>query len=191
MKVLSLVVAAASLVALQGFSAPSSGKGVSAAKENRLKEVSDDIFVSRNFASTGCDDGNNPPALKILTKSIQHLCSQGSDIRGRFVDHPRLGRMSQAAHAITKAKAGVPALTPFAAFCLGHAFAQVVLQQQQQQQQTEKVDEVTTIAIGRDPRQHGVCLSDAFARGAQATSKSIRVVYTGIASTPSMYHFCR
>jgi phosphomannomutase len=129
---------------------------------------------------------NNPPSLKILMRSLQQLCSQGSDIRGRFVDHPRLGRMAKAAHAISRAKPGVPALTPFAAFCLGHAFAQLVLQEQEKSN-----EETVTIAMGRDPRQHGICLCDAFGRGAQMASPNVRVVYTGIASTPSMYHFCR
>jgi hypothetical protein len=80
---------------------------------------------------------------------------------------------------------------------LGHAFAQLVLQERAGNNKSHDggggADEetVTTIAIGRDPRQHGNCLCDAFGRGAQMASPNVRVVYTGIASTPSMYHFCR
>jgi len=51
-----------------------------------------------------------------------------------------------------------------------------------------------TICIGRDPRLHGERLADAFARGAESVdgvTKPVRVLYTGVTTTPSMYEFCR
>lgn len=173
-----------------GFSAsnvPSSNQQnpTSSSKPSPSKSKSSDAFIFRNFAATECDDNNSPPSLKTVLSNIQQLTSQGSDIRGRFVDHPRLGRISQAARAIDE-NAGVPALTPFVAFCLGHAYAKIVLQESQSNDK-----EVVTIALGRDPRQHGPILCDAFGRGAQSADKNVRVVYTGIATSPSMFHFCR
>jgi len=89
-------------------------------------------------------------------------------------------------------------------------------QQQQQQQQVEQTTktqqypandfyaafhneekehlqkEVITVAIGQDPRPHGAILCDAFSRGVlnfKSNEYDIRVVYTGIATTPSMNSF--
>lgn len=190
---LYLAAATAALLSLPhggyGFSASSHGPShpkSNTASAASTKSPSSDAFIFRNFA-TECDDNNSPPSLKTILGNIQQLTSQGSDIRGRFVDHPRLGRISQAAKAISDNEGGVPALTPFVAFCLGHAFAKIVLEQQQK----KNGDDVTTIALGRDPRQHGTILCDAFGRGAQSADKSIRVVYTGVATSPSMFHFCR
>jgi len=158
---------------------------------------SSDAFIFQDFHAdaTSCDDNNRPPTLQAILKNIRQLTTQGSDIRGTFVDHPRLGRLGQCAKVIGDQAnhSGVPALTPFVAFCLGHAFAQMVLQQQQQQQtqQQQQGDEPVTIALGRDPRPHGAILCDAFGRGASSANPNIRVVYTGIATTPSMFHFCR
>ena len=59
-----------------------------------------------------------------------------------------------------------------------------------QQQFEEEGGEELIICIGRDPRPHGERLADAFARGAESV-EGVRVVYTGLASTPSMYEFCR
>ena len=179
----------------QGFSAsnvPSSNQqnpatSISSSNASPPKSKSSDAFIFRNFAATECDDNNSPPSLKTILSNIQQLTSQGSDIRGRFVDHPRLGRISQAARAIDE-NSGVPALTPFVAFCLGHAYAKIVLEQAQN---NDSDGEVVTIALGRDPRQHGPILCDAFGRGAQSADENIRVVYTGIATSPSMFHFCR
>lgn len=145
-----------------------------------------DAFIFRNFAATECDDNNSPPSLKTILSNIEQLTSQGADIRGRFVDHPRLGRISHAARAIDNNDSGVPALTPFVAFCLGHAYAKIVMEQRE-----ADTDTCVTIALGRDPRQHGPILCDAFGRGAQSADKNIRVIYTGIATSPSMFHFCR
>lgn len=143
----------------------------------------DDAFILRNFA-TDIDDNNSPPSLKIILRNIKQLTHQGSDIRGKFVDHPRLGRIAQASKAIEKLQEdGIPALTPFSSFCLGHAFGQLVLQQTKSTK--------PTVALGRDPRPHGTILCDAFGRGVQSASENIRVVYTGVATTPSLFHFCR
>jgi phosphomannomutase len=46
------------------------------------------------------------------------------------------------------------------------------------------------ILLGRDPRSHGIVLADAFSRGAESV-KGIQVLYTGLATTPSMASFCR
>jgi len=50
--------------------------------------------------------------------------------------------------------------------------------------------EPITICVGRDPRVHGVTLADAMCRGIESV-KGVKAVYTGLASTPSMFEFCR
>jgi len=158
-------------------------------------DTKSDGFIFRKFSHSECDDNNQPPSLRTIIGNIQELTSQGSDIRGRFVDHPRLGRISQVAKVIEQnTQGGVPALTPFTAFCLGNAFAKIVLDQKQQPDQddtTAAATTTTTIALGRDPRIHGAILCDSFARGAAIAHPNIRVVYTGLATSPSMFHFCR
>lgn len=185
------LLAATATVAISGFSTHpiTSIRKVSALssttpnkEQSSAKKQFDDAFILRNFA-TDIDDNNSPPSLKTILRNIETLTHQGSDIRGRFVDHPRLGRVAQAAKAIEEQNDGIPALTPFASFCLGHAFGQMVLQETQNGK--------PTIALGKDPRNHGTMLCDAFARGVQSASQDIRVVYTGVATTPSMFHFCR
>jgi phosphomannomutase len=52
-------------------------------------------------------------------------------------------------------------------------------------------DSTTTIVVGQDPRLHGRRLIDAFARGAESRHASVKVVYTGIATTPACSAFCR
>lgn len=108
------------------------------------------------------------------------------------MDHPRIGSIVTVAQAIASQAATqkLAPLTPFAAYCLGYAFATYILEEErQQQEQREEVREMT-IAIGRDPREHGPRLADAFARGALSV-EGMRVVYTGIATTPAMFEFCR
>lgn len=70
------------------------------------------------------------------------------------------------------------------------ALSQQLEQQQQQQQPHGNNDNVLTICIGRDPRPHGERLADAFSRGAESVD-GVRVLYTDVASTPSMYEFVR
>jgi phosphomannomutase len=43
--------------------------------------------------------------------------------------------------------------------------------------------------LGRDPHLHGERLADAFARGAKSVD-GVKVLYTGLASTPEMLVFC-
>jgi phosphomannomutase len=73
-------------------------------------------------------------------------------------------------------------LTPFAAHCLGYAFATML--------KDSMGGEEVVVCIGRDPRGHGTVLADAFGRGAEGVN-DVRVVYTGIATTPAMFEFCR
>uniref|UniRef100_A0A6S8ZXF6 Phosphomannomutase n=4 Tax=Ditylum brightwellii TaxID=49249 RepID=A0A6S8ZXF6_9STRA len=133
---------------------------------------------------TDCDDGNTPPSMAVIINSIRDLQS-GSDIRGQYVSHLPVGSILNIAHSITSREAGSPpALTPFAAYCLGHAFAKMVVKQIP----TDK-DEVT-ICLGTDPREHGMRLADAFSRGAESV-EGTKVIFTGLASTPAMFEFCR
>jgi hypothetical protein len=132
-----------------------------------------------DFSAWECDDSNMPPSLSIIMRSITNLQS-GSDIRGTFVDHPRRGNMASVAAATGKSI--LPALTPFAAHCLGYAFATMLKE--------SMGGEEVVVCIGRDPRGHGTVLADAFGRGAEGVN-DVRVVYTGIATTPAMFEFCR
>ena len=138
-----------------------------------------DQFITSAFYASDADDVNTPPSLSIALKSIDGLAN-GSDIRGKFVDHPRVGSFASVAHAISNAGAGATPLTPLAAHCLGYGFSTML-----KERFTEK-DRIR-ICIGTDPRPHGVRLADAFARGCEG----VEVVYTGIATTPSMMDFCR
>lgn len=97
-----------------------------------------------------------------------------------------------------KEESGAAALTPFAAHCFGAAFARWLIQTQDLATVHENA---FTICIGRDPRLHGERLADAFARGAESqglisesadgVTMPVRVVYTDVATTPSMYEFVR
>jgi phosphomannomutase len=162
-------------------------------------------FLMETF-NTECDNVNRPPSLSILLRSIHSLCSQGSDIRGRFVDHARLGSISSVAREIGRQQlleggSTYPSLTPLAAHCFGYALADMLIEQRQntQQQNGENTENINndnntiTIALGQDPRTHGMRLIDALARGAESRlpDGGICVVYTGIATTPACAAFCR
>mmetsp|Transcript_28230 Transcript_28230/g.31739 ORF Transcript_28230/g.31739 Transcript_28230/m.31739 type:complete len:653 (+) Transcript_28230:25-1983(+) len=134
------------------------------------------------FRLSDIDDTNLPPIHSIIRRSIGRLGS-GSDIRGTYVPHPTTGTLASLAHSI--GQISLPALTPIAAHCIGFAFATMMVEENQQHQ-----DEKITICIGRDPREHGVVLSDSFSRGASGV-KGIKVVYTDIATTPALFDFCR
>jgi hypothetical protein len=164
-----------------GFSIGSSSLPT-ADKKGRVK-VASDSFLKEYFQSD-IDDINLPPSMSIIHRSIGLLAS-GSDVRGKFVKHPATGRMAALARSIGQTP--LPALTPFAAHCLGFAFATMIKEYQQLQ---GKEDEETIICIGRDPRQHGLVLADSFARGAGGL-KGVKVLYTGIATTPALFEFCR
>jgi phosphomannomutase len=153
-------------------------------------------FITQTF-NTECDNVNRPPSLNILLRSIQSLSSQGSDIRGRFVDHARLGSISAVAHDIGRQQlleggATYPSLTPLAAHCFGYALADMLIEQHQNAEGDTDNDTIT-IALGQDPRTHGMRLIDALARGAESRlpDGGMRVVYTGIATTPACASFCR
>jgi hypothetical protein len=146
-------------------------------------------FVRNAFlkaaTNSECDDVNTPPSMRTVLKSFDQLAN-GSDIRGKFVDHARIGTFTSVAHTIGQTVGGA-ALTPLAAHCLGHGFATKMMQE------AENDNEPITICVGTDPRPHATRLADAFCRGAMSASpeKMVKVVYTGIATTPSMMHFCR
>jgi phosphomannomutase len=89
--------------------------------------------------------------------------------------------MAMVAQAISTSS--LPAFTPFAAHCLGFAFATML-------KESFSEGEEVVICIGRDPRAHGTVLADSFGRGAEGVQDA-RVVYTGIATTPAMFEFCR
>eukprot|EP00536_Pseudo-nitzschia_multiseries_P001381 jgi/Psemu1/250480/estExt_Genewise1Plus.C_180050 len=145
--------------------------------------VASDAFLKEYFQSE-VDDLNLPPSMSIIRRSIAQVAS-GSDIRGQFVPNPVTGRMTALAHSIGKTK--IPALTPFAAHCLGFAFATML---KEEHNLNGKDDEELIVCIGRDPREHGLVLADSFARGAGGV-KGIKVYYTGIATTPALFEFCR
>lgn len=150
---------------------------LSASSPSNSKTTDSDAFVASFFSSSDCDDSNMPPSLSTLLQSISKLQS-GSDIRGQFIDHARVGSIANVAHRITTNT--LPALTPMAAHCFGYAFATML----------RETRSTVKIGLGTDPRPHGPRLSDAFARGAQSVP-GVQVLYTGIATTPAMLEFCR
>jgi hypothetical protein len=149
--------------------------------ENRIGLASDSFL--QDYFNSDISDLNMPPSMNLLRKSFLPL-AQGSDIRGHYVATPKEAKGARSFSALAHAvgRTGAPALTPFAAHCLGHAFATMV--------RNGKDREVTTICLGRDPREHGVVLADAFARGASSV-EGVKVVYTGMATTPALFEFCR
>ncbi|CAJ1935126.1 unnamed protein product [Cylindrotheca closterium] len=148
------------------------------------EKANDDAFLTAFFVSE-CDNTNMPPTLKKILQTIDDLAS-GSDVRGRFIDHPRLGNLREVTKAIAKDNSNLPALTPFATHCLGYAFATML----KKQGFTGRRGDDAVVCIGRDPRSHGSRLADAFGRGVEDVN-GVRVVYTGIATTPSLFSFCR
>jgi len=152
-------------------------------------------FIVDSFTSkTECDDLNTPPSLGVILQSLEALSNTGSDIRGRFVDHAPRGSLASVAHAIKAAAAessSHPALTPFAAYCYGHALAQQLLIDETSEKEQQQQRQQFTIAIGIDPRSHGMRLADSFARGAESWGPDINVVFAGIATTPACAAFCR
>ena len=126
-----------------------------------------------------------------ITQSLRKLCSSGSDIRGRFVDHDDSIHSLVAAIQENEAISSQPALTPFAAHCIGYSYASAIAQSLSQSSQG-------SICIGVDPRTHGVRLAEAFACGIRAylnsdsrNSSSISLAYTGAATTPACASFVR
>lgn len=131
-------------------------------------KLASDAFLIDFFSD--CDDSNMPPRLSRLLQSISRLQS-GSDIRGVYMDR-------------LEPTTGTAALTPMAAHCLGYAFGTML-----KDMITDK-ESVVKICIGMDPRPHGPRIVDGFARGAESV-EGVQVVFTGIATTPAMFEFCR
>jgi hypothetical protein len=74
-------------------------------------EASSQTFLLNTFLSSSptignspneCDDVNRPPSLNMLLRTLHQLTHEGSstDIRGRFVDHKRVGTVASVAHEI-------------------------------------------------------------------------------------------
>lgn len=139
--------------------------------------ISDKAFL---FRPTDIDDTNTPPSFHKFAEQLKQLKS-GSDIRGAFCDHLRVGSIFNVLHATDHST--LPPLTPLAAYCFGSSFAEMV------KSHLPHKDEIK-ICIGVDPRPHGVRLADAFARGIESVDGA-KAVYNGLATTPSMSHFCQ
>jgi Phosphoglucomutase/phosphomannomutase, alpha/beta/alpha domain I len=177
-------------------SRPSSQTSQLKASQNNVDDntAQSSSFVTKSFvASSECDNINTPPSLQVISSSLKQLTVHSSDIRGRFVDHAALGSLASVAHAIQKASTTAgsqPPLTPFAAYCLGNALAKQLLSDKSHTNNTP-----ITIAVGMDPRPHGMRLADALARGAESATSAddtvVRVVFTGIATTPACAAFVR
>jgi hypothetical protein len=161
-------------------------------------------FDSIIFQPTEIDASNIPPNLQTILTSLEELKS-GSDLRGTYAAHANSGgTIANISHLVKKVKelGNGAALTPFASHCFGVAFARWLLLQQDETtttttaaaEQHKHGNNALTICIGRDPRKHGERLADAFARGAESVdgiTRPVRVLYTGVTTTPSMYEFCR
>lgn len=145
-------------------------------------------FLNQIYQSSECDDINTPPSLSILLQSIASL-PNGSDIRGKFVDHSRVGSIASVAHALKGESGGGDLLTPLAAYCMGQAFGNLV-KNTIYKKEPAREGSVINICVGTDPRIHGPRLADAFCRGCMEES-NLKVAFTGLASTPAMAHLCR
>lgn len=156
--------------------------GLRASSSPIESSVTSDSSVKFDLTSpTEIDSTNTPPNLQTILTSLAELKS-GSDIRGTFADHKNSGgTIANVSHLIKSLKneGRGAALTPFASHCFGVAFGRKLVE-----------DGGSTICLGRDPRLHGERLADAFARGAESVN-GVKVLYTGLASTPAMFEFCR
>lgn len=164
---------------------------VSKSTSNNIQTSSTDYEPDFATASE-IDAQNTPPSLQTILTSLSELKS-GSDLRGTFVPHNNSGgTIVNISHLIKRYKedtCGV-AFTPFAAHCFGVAFARWLVLNHHQSNTEGKEEEPLTICIGRDPRIHGERLADSFARGGESV-EGVKVVYTGVTNTPSMYEFVR
>ncbi|KAG7339305.1 phosphoglucomutase/phosphomannomutase domain containing protein [Nitzschia inconspicua] len=158
---------------------------VSSNSNNKIGLASDSFL--REYFNSDISDVNLPPSLNIVRRSLAQLAS-GSDIRGRYVATPSTAKGARSFAALAQAigQSNLPALTPFAAHCLGYAFATMLKDEQLQDSNKEDL----VICMGRDPRIHGSVLADAFSRGAGGVP-GVKVVYTGLATTPALFEFCR
>lgn len=169
--------------------------------EASTTETSSTYSPSTSFDTiqfTEIDASNTPPNLQTILTSLKELKS-GSDLRGVYAAHANSGgTIANICHLIKHVKGGGNgvALTPFASYCFGAAFARWLLQRDEgnEEKKHKHGANALTICIGRDPRLHGERLADAFARGAESVdgvTKPVRVLYTGVTTTPSMYEYCR
>lgn len=178
----------------------------SSSVQQRCYSPNSSIGGSRNGSSSIF---SSPPNLQPLLHSLASLKS-GSDIRGTFVNHKCSGEpIANVSHLLKEQQQNTSLLTPFAAHCFGVAFARwSLLSSSSSSIQSKKNrhggsedndddDDALIICVGRDPRVHGERIADSFARGAEGVhhnsrnKKKVKVVYTGIATTPSMYEFVR
>ncbi|KAL7535727.1 hypothetical protein ACHAXR_006692 [Thalassiosira sp. AJA248-18] len=161
------------------------------------------VDFNPSFNPTDIDSLNTPPNLQTILTSLSELKS-GSDLRGTYAHHKSSGgTIANISHLVRNLKetTGAAALTPFSAHCFGVAFARWLLLTNENavHENTHggrpgKHGNALTICIGRDPRVHGERLADAFARGAESVdgeTMPVKVLYTDLASTPSMYEFVR
>lgn len=169
-------------------------------------DVQKSFTFPKNPSISDCDNTNTPPSLAKIISSI-HSIKSGSDIRGKFTDHKSIGSILNVSN-VSSARC----LTPFAAYCYGAAFAQMVqirsgkgiistsksidllvdpwAGNESYLQAGEKASHQTIICVGRDPRHSGTRLADAFCRGVESV-QGVLARYTGLASTPAMFEFCR
>ncbi len=150
--------------------------------------------VVRASASSKSTIDVRPDSERIVSTvchSVLKLCSSGSDIRGRFVDHDESIHSLVEATQDSEAISSQPCLTPFAAYCIGYSFANTIIKSLSESTQA-------TICIGVDPRTHGIRLAEAFACGVGSylTSDtkncgSLTTVFTGAATTPACASFVR
>ncbi len=136
----------------------------------------------------------NRADVETIQQSLLQLPS-GSDIRGQFVDlpyRPPVGEdvdhvwliqstLEALKNRSSKGSSSLAPLTPLAAYCIGYAFARYI--------SSSSSSTPPTICIGRDPRPHGELLKEYFTKGAVSFGASVKD--TGIATTPSMFEFCR
>mmetsp|Transcript_42347 Transcript_42347/g.90083 ORF Transcript_42347/g.90083 Transcript_42347/m.90083 type:complete len:659 (-) Transcript_42347:147-2123(-) len=160
--------------------------------KNTSPSSSSDVTTDFPFRHAAIDTHNEPPNLRAILSSLLELKS-GSDLRGTYVGHRSSGgtiaNISDPIKALKRESGGV-ALTPFAAHCFGAAFARWLLSRPDAR---TGMDELK-VCIGRDPRLHGERLADAFARGVEGVDGEdmpVKVLYTDVATTPSMYEFVR
>jgi hypothetical protein len=174
-----------------------------------------DSFQQQHPATTECDNENIPPSLRVLLQGLEQLTGCGSsdsgsqhntDIRGRFVEHKAIGSVANVSHSMVRAASSSqqPLLTPFAAYCIGNALGlelhdELLLVQEPRSNEGansngggkgDDDEKIATVAIGVDPRGHGIRLADSLARGIEAVG-NVRVHFCGLATTPACAAFCR
>lgn len=158
---------------------------------HHLSSTDNEPAASSNNPTPSTTVENTPPNLQTILNSLSDLKS-GSDLRGSFLSHRNSGgTIANIYHEVKsfKERTGGVALTPFAGHLFGAAFAHWSLLQHANAYAVNEEGDFT-VCIGRDPRLHGERLADAFARGVESVD-GVRVVYTDVANTPSMYEFVR